>query len=152
MADPTTQELKELILNLERVILGLDRKIDIQFVELKSDIKSVEDRLGGEIKRVEERLSADIRSVEDRLGGEIKRVEERLSADIKSVEDRLSADIRSVEDRLGGEIKRVEEKVSGIDKRIGNEEFISRGALAAVFVSVSAGVIKYLFSSPSSGL
>ena len=130
MADPTTQELKELILNLERVILGLDRKIDIQFVELKSDIKSVEDRLGGEIKRVEERLSADI----------------------KSVEDRLSADIKSVEDRLGGEIKRVEEKVSGIDKRIGNEEFISRGALTAVFVSVSAGVIKYLFSSPSSGL
>ena len=108
---------------------------------MKSDIKSVEDRLGGKIKRVEDKLSADIKSVEDRLGGEIKRVEERLSADI-----------RSVEDRLGGEIKRVEEKVSGIDKRIGNEEFISRGALAAVFVSVSAGVIKYLFSSPSSGL
>jgi len=86
-------------------------------------------------------LKSDIKSVEDRLGGEIKRVQ-----------DKLSADIRSVEDRLGGEIKRVEEKVSGIDKRIGNEEFISRGALTAVFVSVSAGVIKYLFSSPSSGL
>jgi len=75
------------------MILSLDKKIDVQFVELKSEIKSLEDKLGGEIKRVEE-------------------------------------------------------KVSGIDKRISNEEFISRGALTAVFISVAAGVIKYLFSSP----
>lgn len=110
MSEPTNQELKELILNLEKAVQSLektvqslDKKIDIQFIELKSEIRSVEERLGGEIKRVEE--------------------------------------------RLGGEIKRVEEKINGIDKRIGNEEFISRGALTAVFVSVSAGVIKFLFSS-----
>jgi hypothetical protein len=63
--------------------------------------------------------------------------------------DRLSANIRSVEDRLSGEMKRLEEKVGGIDKRLGNEEFISRGAITAVFVSVAAGVIKYLFSNPT---
>ncbi len=115
--DKKNQELKELILGLDRTIMGLDRKIDIQFIELKSDIKSVEERLGGEIRLVEERL-----------GSEIKLVEERL----------------------GGEIKEVKEKLNGIDKRIGNEEFISRGALTAVFVSVAAGVIKYLFSTPNS--
>ncbi len=65
--------------------------------------------------------------------------------DIQFIE--LKSDVRSVEERLGGEIKRVEEKINGIDKRIENEEFISRGALTAVFVSVSAGVIKFLFSS-----
>jgi peptidoglycan hydrolase CwlO-like protein len=106
MPEPTNQELKDLILNLEKLFLSLektvqnlekivqnlDKKIDIQFIELKSDI-------------------------------------------------------RSVEERLGGEIKPVEEKINGIDKRIGNEEFISRGALTAVFVSISAGVIKFLFSS-----
>jgi len=86
MSEPTNQELKDLI-------LGLDKKIDLQFIELKSDI-------------------------------------------------------RSVEDRLSGDIKRLEERIGGIDKRLGNEEFISRGAITAVFVSVAAGVIKYLFSSP----
>jgi hypothetical protein len=105
MSEPTTQELKDLILGLEKLFISLDKKMDIQFIELKSDIRSVEDRLSGEI--------------------------------------------RSVEDRLTGEIKRLEEKVGGIDKRLGNEEFISRGAITAVFVSVAAGVIKYLFSSPT---
>ncbi len=109
MSEPTNQELKDLI-------LGLDKKIDLQFIELKSDIRSFGDRLSGEIR---------------------------------SVEDRLSGVIRSVEDRLSGDIKRFEKRVSGIDKRVGNEEFISRGAVTAVFVSVAAGVIKYLFSSPT---
>ncbi len=94
MSEPTTQELKDLILGLEKLFISLDKKMDIQFIELKSDI-------------------------------------------------------RSVEDRLSGEIKRLEEKIGGIDKRLGNEEFISRGAITAVFVSVAAGVIKYLFSSPT---
>jgi hypothetical protein len=98
MSEPTNQELKDLI-------LGLDKKIDLQFIELKSDIRSFGDRLSGEI--------------------------------------------RSVGDRLSGDIKRLEERVGGIDKRLGNEEFISRGAVTAVFVSVAAGVIKYLFSSPT---
>ena len=64
----------------------------------------------------------------------------------------MTGEIKRVEEKLGGEVRRVEEKVNGTDKRISNEEFISRGALTAVFVSVSAGVIKYLFSSSNSGM
>lgn len=71
---------------------------------------------------------------------------------IKSVKDRLAGEIKRVEEKLGGEIRRIEEEVNGIDKRIGNEELINRSALTAVFVSVSAGAIKYLFFTPSSGM
>ena len=52
-------------------------------------------------------------------------------------------DVRFAEQ--AGEIKRVEEKINGIDKRLGNEEFISRSAFTAVIVGVMAGLVKYLF-------
>ncbi len=52
---------------------------------------------------------------------------------------------------LKGDIKRVveklEAKMDGIDKRLGNEEFISRSAFTALVVGVSTGLVKYLFFS-----
>ena len=50
-----------------------------------------------------------------------------------------------------GEIKRVEEtlsaKVDGLDKRLSNEETISRTAFGALMVASLAGLVKYLFFS-----
>jgi hypothetical protein len=101
MSEPTNQELKDLILSLDKKsetqLLQLDKKIDVQFAELK---------------------------------GEIKRVEEKLT----------------------GEIKCVDERLNGIEKRLGNEEFISRSAFTALIASVMAGLTKYLFFSSSPGL
>jgi len=52
---------------------------------------------------------------------------------------------------LKGDIKRVveklEAKMDGIDKRLGNEEFISRSAFTALVVGVSTGLVKYIFFS-----
>ncbi|ACK71012.1 conserved hypothetical protein [Gloeothece citriformis PCC 7424] len=63
MAEPTLQELKELILNL-------DKKIDTGFIRLEGEIKRVEEKLEGEIKRVEEKLEAKIDGLEKRLSNE----------------------------------------------------------------------------------
>jgi septal ring factor EnvC (AmiA/AmiB activator) len=126
MSDPTNQELKDLILGLEKKfeaqllqvdnkIMQLDKKMDVQFAELK-----------GEILRVEEK----IQHVEDKLIVEIKRGDEKLS----------------------GEIKLVDERLNGMEKRIGNEEFISRSAFTVLFASAMAGLTKYLFFSSASGL
>lgn len=96
MSEPTIQEIKDLIINLDRKfdtkILELDKKIEVNFAELKGDIKE-------------------------------------LKVDIKRVEEKLEA------------------KMDGIDKRLGNEEFISRSAFTAVVVGVSTGLVKYLFFS-----
>jgi len=100
---------------LRDLILGLDRKMDA--LDKKMDVRFAEQ--AGEIKRVE----VEVKRVEEKLTGEIKRVEEKLT----------------------GEIKRVEEKVNSIDKRLGNEEFISRSAFTAVIVGVMVGLVKYLF-------
>lgn len=126
MSDPTNQELKDLILSLDKKfeaqllqldnkIMQLDKKIDVQFVELK-----------GEIQRVE----AKIQHVEDNLSIEIKRGDEKLS----------------------GEIKLVDERLNGMEKRLGNEEFINRSAFTVLFASAMAGLTKYLFFSSTPGL
>jgi VIT1/CCC1 family predicted Fe2+/Mn2+ transporter len=61
------------------------------------------------------------------LKGEIKRVEEKLETKIDGVQCTLEA------------------KIDGPDKRLGNEEIISRTAFAALVVGSLVGLIKYLF-------
>lgn len=68
MGEPSSQEIKELI-------LALDKKIDVGFAALSGEIKRVEEKLGGEIKRVEEKLGGEIK----RLEGELNRIEEKIN-------------------------------------------------------------------------
>jgi hypothetical protein len=49
MSDITNQELKELI-------LSLDKKMEVGFTELKGEIKRVETELKGEIKRIDQKF------------------------------------------------------------------------------------------------
>jgi len=46
---------------------------------------------------------------------------------------------------MRGEIKRVEEKLIGIDKRLGNEEFIVRGAIVTVLGGIATAFAKQTF-------
>jgi uncharacterized protein involved in exopolysaccharide biosynthesis len=70
--DTNLREIKELIQQL-------DKKMDLGFAELKSEIKQVEVQLKGEIKQVEVQLKAEIKQVEAKLEGEIKTVNARLT-------------------------------------------------------------------------
>jgi glycerol kinase len=85
MSEPTLQELKELIVDISKQVNELDKKMEVGFAKIE---------------------------------GEIKRVEETLSA-----------------------------KVDGLDKRLSNEETISRTAFGALMVASLAGLVKYLFFS-----
>ena len=62
---------------------------------------------------------------------------------------KLESEIKQVENKLEGEIKRVEgilsAKMDGIDKRLSNEEGITRAVFGGLILAVGAGVIKYLF-------
>ena len=105
MSEPTNQELKELI-------LSLDKKIDLKTSELEKKMEVGFESVRGEIKRVEEKLEGGIKEVK----GEIKRVEEKLEA-----------------------------KIDGLDKRLSNEEVVSRTAFIAVVGGVAAGLVKLFF-------
>jgi LPS O-antigen subunit length determinant protein (WzzB/FepE family) len=95
MSDPTNQEIKDLILALDKRIDNLGQKVEVQLTEIK-----------GEIKRVEEKLEAKIDSVESRLEAKIDGVKETLEAKIDGVKEALEA------------------KIDGLDKRLSNEEIM----------------------------
>jgi hypothetical protein len=68
MSDSNFQELKELI-------LSLDKRMEIGFSEVRSEIKLVEERLTGRINQVEEKLTGRINQVEEKLTGRINQLE-----------------------------------------------------------------------------
>ncbi len=94
MNDTNFQELRELI-------LSIDRRMEIGFSEVRSEIKLVEERLTGRINQVEEKLT--------------------------------------------GRINQLEEKLTGIDKRLANEELVSRGVFIALVGGVVTGLTKFFF-------
>jgi hypothetical protein len=116
MSDSNFQELKELI-------LALDKRMEIGFSEVRSEIKLVEERLTGRINQVEEKLTGRINQVEEKLTGRINQVEEKLT----------------------GRINQVEEKLTGIDRRLANEELVSRGVFIALAGGVVTGLTKFFF-------
>jgi hypothetical protein len=57
MTEITNQDLKELI-------LSLDKKMELSFATLTAEIRRVDEKHSAEIKRVDEKLSTQIRQVE----------------------------------------------------------------------------------------
>ncbi|MCS6911490.1 MAG: hypothetical protein NZM11_13120, partial [Anaerolineales bacterium] len=54
-------------------------------------------------------------------------------------------EISTSEQRVTGEIKRLDERLVSLDKRIANEELISRNAFGAIIAGVVIALVKYLF-------
>jgi predicted nuclease with TOPRIM domain len=90
MSESNFQELKELILDL-------NKRMELGFSEVRSEIKEVR------------------------------------------------AEIKLVEERLTGKINQVEERLTGIDKRLANEELVSRGVFIALVGGVVTGLTKFFF-------
>ena len=62
----------------------------------------------------------------------------------------LSGEIKILDEKLSGEIKTLDEKVSGIGKRLDNQEFINRGVLVALIVTLIGGAVKLFGWLPTS--
>jgi len=97
MSEPTNQEIKELLLAFEKKVdlslSDMNRRMEVGFAELNRKIDVGLAEVRGEITRVEEKLTGEIK----RLDTEIKVVQ----VEVKSVEANLSA-------KLDGLGKRVE--------------------------------------------
>jgi len=94
----------------------------------KQDLKAIEkivggseDRLGGEIKKVEMSLRGEIKEVETSLHGEIKKVETSLRGEIKETENRkvsiLSREITDLAEINHAIIEKVD-KISDLEERV----------------------------------
>ncbi|HHT9119353.1 MAG TPA: hypothetical protein ACFYD3_02270 [Candidatus Hypogeohydataceae bacterium YC41] len=90
---------------IEEKVNVLDKKVSETRIELKADIKELEERLKADITKVEERLKADIAG----LKADMSEVEGRLKADIKLLEDRtfeMSKLLGSIEAEISSLIKK----------------------------------------------
>jgi hypothetical protein len=79
---PTTetdiQELKDLV-------LGLREEMRTGFVEVKGEIKALDQKLSGEIRALDQKLSGEIKTLDQKFSGEIKSLDQKVS----SLDERL---------------------------------------------------------------
>ncbi len=135
MSDPN-QEIKDLILALDKKLEGIDRKLEIQVTEIKSEIRLVKTDLEAKIDLTRNDLESKIQSARNELEAKIDLTRNELEAKIDL--SRSSLEVKIAE--LSG-------KMDGYSKRLDQQEFISRGAIVALVVGVASGFIKYLFFS-----
>lgn len=81
------------------------------------------------------------------LKGQITRVETDLKGEIKQGETELRGEIKQIDT----ELKRVEglltAEIKNIDKRLANEELVSRGFFITVGAAIVASVTRFVFFS-----
>ncbi|MCS6959322.1 MAG: hypothetical protein RMK91_04665 [Pseudanabaenaceae cyanobacterium SKYGB_i_bin29] len=75
------------------------------------------------------------------LRGEIKEVR----AQVEGVRNELKGEIQAVRNELKGDIKTIEAKLDGFDKRISNQEFITRSIFATVLGGILLALGRFLF-------
>jgi phage host-nuclease inhibitor protein Gam len=65
------------------------------------------------------------------------------------MEEKLSGQIQTLDQKLSGQNKALDEKVTGLSKRLENQEFVNRGILTALVVTLIAGAAKYFGFMPN---
>ncbi|MFQ3614900.1 MAG: hypothetical protein SNJ68_14495 [Cyanobacteriota bacterium] len=131
MSDPN-QEIKDLILALDKKLDGFDRKFETQIADLKSEISLARTELQAEISLARTELQAEISLARTELHAEISLAR---------------AETQQAKTEIEGKIAEISGKIDGYGKRLDQQEFISRGAVLALVVGVASGFIKYLFFS-----
>ncbi|WP_013322612.1 hypothetical protein [Gloeothece verrucosa] len=96
--------------------------------EIKEILLALDKKVDGLDKKIETGLTE--------VRGEIKRLDEKIDSRFSQLDQKI--DLRFAQ---------LEEKMNGLDKRLGNEEVISRTAFATILAGALAGLIKYLFFS-----
>jgi archaellum component FlaC len=116
-------DLKEILGKLDNHLERIDHRLsnlELNQIEIKSEIKILDEKLSGQINALDEKLSEQINALDEKLSGQINALDEKLS----------------------GQINTLDEKITGIDKRLDNQEFINRGILVGIILALFAGVVK----------
>ena len=128
----TKQDLKAMevaIMELKRDIKELEDRLKRDMMELKRDLRELEDRL----KRDMMGLKRDLKEAEGGLKRDLKEAEGGLKRDLKEAEGGLKRDLREAEDRLRRDLKEMEQKLT-----------IKLGGIMVIGVSVLAVLVKLL--------
>ncbi|MFM7190265.1 MAG: hypothetical protein ACKN9E_15795 [Microcystaceae cyanobacterium] len=98
-------------------------------------------------------IETDLKDILGNIQKELKEIREDIQKDLKEIRDDLT-DLKvnqaRMEERLSGQISLVEEKVTGLGKRLDFQEFVNRGILTALVVTLIAGAAKFFGFMPNS--
>ena len=109
--------------------------------KLDNHLERIDNRLSNlELNQIE--IKGEIKILDEKLSGEISTLDEKLSGQINALDEKLSGQINALDEKLSGEISTLDEKVTGIDKRLDNQEFINRGILVGIILALFAGIVK----------
>lgn len=75
--------------DLAKILERIDGKLDRIETDL-SDLKVSQVEIKGEIKTMDEKLSGQITSLDEKLSGQIKSVDEKLSGQITTLDEKVS--------------------------------------------------------------
>ncbi len=109
--------------------------------ELFADLdKKMDDRFAAMDKKMDDRFTAMDKKMDDRF----EKVDQRLEK-LDTKVDRLEEKVNKLEvgqAEIRGDIKALDEKTSGLEKRVGNQEFLNRTTFGGVIVIIIGGMIK----------
>ena len=86
-------------------------------------------------------IETDLKEILSEFKQEFVKINQRLDKIDETVTELKVNQVR-MEERLSGQINLLDEKMSGLDKRIENQEFTSRGILIGLIVVVLGGAAK----------
>ena len=119
---------------------------------IETDLKEILGSIQKDLKEIREDLT-DLKvnqaRMEEKLSSQISLVDEKLSGQINLVDEKLSSQISLVDEKLSGQINLVDEKVTGLGKRLDFQEFVNRGILTALIVTLIAGAAKFFGFMPN---
>jgi peptidoglycan hydrolase CwlO-like protein len=104
--------------NLERILTELSVKVD----DVKTGINQIDTKI-------------------NTLETKIEKIDTKVEALATEVND-VKIGIAKLEEKINGSTGILDAKLTGIDKRMSNEEFISRSTFASLFAGTVAGFVK----------
>jgi predicted RNase H-like nuclease (RuvC/YqgF family) len=106
-------------------------------VTIEQDLKEYLDRFEQKIDKLDEKFEQKL----DKLEQKIDKLDEKFEQKLDKLEQKIEKIDEKV-DKLSIEMATVKTKIDGLDKRMENQEFLSRGVLIGLIVAILGGFAK----------
>ncbi len=105
--------------------------------DLKEFLTQLESRIDKQFTEVNQKIDKQFTEVNQKI--------DKLSEGVNQKIDTLQKDVTNIQVEIAnvrGDAKALDEKVNGLDKRLENQEFVSRGVLIALIVAILGSFAK----------
>jgi CHASE3 domain sensor protein len=95
---------------------------------------------------------SDLKDLKNLINNRFDQLDKKIDLKLLELEKKvetgfteIKGEIKQLDEKIEGQVARLEEKINGLDKRLSNEEVISRTAFVAVVGGMAAGLVKLFF-------